>query len=60
MTNEQAAMLAAASYLGPVDAPGMCHARASSTLKAQRISALAKELLKVLDQGTLVAPQLHD
>ena len=54
MTNEQAAMLAAASYLGNIDGPGLNWARSSSVSQALRINSLAKDLLNVLDRGTLV------
>lgn len=53
MTNEQAAMIAAASYSGSIDAPALSFYRASTEAKAQRICALAKELLTVLDKDNL-------
>ncbi len=51
MTNEQAALIAAASYLGP---PLTAESNAAHALK---ICSLAKELLNVLDWGTLVEPR---
>lgn len=51
MINEQAAIIAAASYLGGIQEKFV----ESNTVRALRISNLAKELLDVLDRGTLVS-----
>ncbi len=54
MTNEQAAMIAAASYIGAIDGPGKNWTRTSPKSQTKRICTLAVALLDVLDRGTLV------